>query len=471
MPWRCTERGVAQMLNRRDCLSGALSVALAGPLFAALPAAATELSSAAGADTGAADRALRAALDALLQAGVARVERAARTEPVVSIKQLATLAPFELATLSPGAAIDLATVRMALTVDFDLAAATAAGDAARSYALRIARQVGATVDAAALHRELQAEVNTLTGRADHLLRQFGLRQGSVGTRFAAFAARAEYLYDADEAGRDALVASMNDWLARARTWLPRQFTDVPGYCLRVQVERLSMADEAAGKPGNRRLPDAAKAGAYVIDLRDMARRPRWTLPSVVHHELLPGHLLQLPMEAAAGAHPLRLEFLRAWSEGWATYAEELAGNDGAYRHDPAAELGLLHWLLFRALRGLIDTGIHHESWSTDAALAQLQQIQGFPAYFAPFDDDLKRIVAEPGARAAESLVWMRLRALSARAARRGQRRAFHQLALRYGRLPLTWLANLHGVDGQALAGRQPLNSGKQAVFAAVASSS
>ncbi len=140
----------------------------------------------------------------------------------------------------------------------------------------------------------------------------------------------------------------------------------------------------------------------------------------------------MPLEVAAGAHALRLEYTKAFMEGWATYAEELAADAGAFRDDPAAELGLLHWLLFRALRGLADTGLHHAGWNRAQALQTLQRTQGLAAYFAPFEPDVDRIIAEPAIRAAEALVWLRLRSLRHAVAARDSR-AFHGLVLQQGR--------------------------------------
>ena len=286
-------------------------------------------------------------------------------------------------------------------------------------------------------------MSRLSRRADTLLRELGYRGGTLGTRFLTAAADTHWLYSDDGAGRDRAVADMNWRLHTAMARLGQDFADVPAWCLNVQVSRLSAAEEAAGKQGYRQLPAPTTAGAYVVDLRDIRRRPRWSLPSVVHHELLPGHLLQMPLEVAAGAHPLRLEYTKAFMEGWATYAEDLAASEGAFRNDAPAELGLLHWLLFRALRGLADTGIHHAGWSRGRALQTLQQTQGLAAYFAPFEADLDRIIAEPAIRAAEALVWIRLRALRATAeAAHVPPRSFHRMVLQHGRRRMADLAAL-----------------------------
>ncbi|MEH3157724.1 MAG: DUF885 family protein [Sphingomonas taxi] len=97
-------------------------------------------------------------------------------------------------------------------------------------------------------------------------------------------------------------------------------------------------------------PAPDRRGAYIVDLRRIRDRPRWTLPSVVAHELLPGHMIQLGLEERAAPHPLRLDYAASFVEGWGIHAEALAAADGAFA-DPHAMLGHLHWLIFRVARG------------------------------------------------------------------------------------------------------------------------
>jgi uncharacterized protein (DUF885 family) len=205
------------------------------------------------------------------------------------------------------------------------------------------------------------------------------------------------------------------------------------YTLNVTIERMSPAEEAAGKQGYRRLPEPGRPGAYVVDLRQIRRRPSWTLPAVVHHELLPGHMLQLPIEALARAHPLRLAYLPAFPEGWAVYAEHAMLEAGGLEAGGRLELGQIHWLLFRAMRGLIDTGIHHRRWSVTKARKTLEEVQGEPAYFADFASDIDHVIRDPGLRAAEALTWIRLHQLRAAAGSKAAEANFHRAVLANGR--------------------------------------
>ncbi|CAN5435732.1 DUF885 family protein [soil metagenome] len=378
------------------------------------------------------DAQLRAALDALPKDG----------DPAT---KLATLRDFDPERLSLPARLDLIAVREGLAIDDAIMRRFAVADPVKGYgtatptdrpawfALLLRRRLG-DVDIAAARRRLEAARDHLLIRTNRLLRKVGREEGTTGARFSALFAEERWLYSDDEVGRDRAVADMNRMLAVRRRQVPLAFAAVPPWCLDVRAARVSRADEIAGKSGRRELPVPGRAGGYYVDLNEIRRRPSWTLPSVVAHELLPGHMIQLPIEAVAHPHPLRLDYTPAFAEGWGVYAEQLAGAEGAFA-DPMAQLGHLHWLLFRVGRGLVDIAIHCDGWPVERARAQLVDWQGEPAYFAPFDRDLARIVAEPASRAAEALAWL---AIADRAPRPVKaRKPFHRAMLAGGRKRMT----------------------------------
>jgi uncharacterized protein (DUF885 family) len=404
-------------------LASRRAVIVGGAAALALPSAARATSD---------DVRLRAVLDGLPKGG----------DPAA---KLATLRNFDPARLSLPARLDLMAVREGLAIDGAIMRRFAVADPVKGYAaappadrpawfaLLLQRRLG-MVDLAVARRRLEAERDRLLGRADRLLRKIGHDSGTTGARFTALFADPRWLYSDDEAGRDRAVVDMNRALADRRRQVSLAFDTVPAWCLDVSAARVSRADEIAGKAGRRELPAPGRAGAYYVDLKDIRRRPSWTLPSVVAHELLPGHMIQLPIEAAARPHPLRLDYAPAFAEGWGIYAEQLAAAEGAFA-DPMAELGHLHWLLFRVGRGLVDIAIHCDGWPVERARAQLVDWQGEPAYFAPFDSDLARIVAEPASRAAEALAWLAIADRAPRAV--AARKPFHRALLAGGRKRMT----------------------------------
>ncbi len=350
--------------------------------------------------------------------------------------KLAALRGFDAGKLGLSAQLDLLTIRAGLAVDVEIArrfagvksiASVPANDRATYYSLLLKRRLGeVSIDAA--RRRLDAELAGLTQRADAALRAIGRGDGGVGPRLTALIADERFLYPDSDTGRDRAVADMNRILAVRRTRIAEAFDAVPAWCLDVAVSRPARPDEPAGR---RILPEPGKPGGYVVDLKDVRRRPSWTLGSVVSHELLPGHLVQLPLEAAGGMHPIRADYAPASVEGWGVYAEQLADAQGAFDGDALGLIGHLHWLLFRAARARMDMGLHLEGWSVDKARAFLEEHQGPAVYFAPYDIELTRTAAEPSNRAADALAWLAIADLAPRDWRR--RKHFHARVLAGGR--------------------------------------
>lgn len=297
------------------------------------------------------------------------------------------------------------------------------------YALALSLGAGGRVAPAAAHRRGLDEARRLRARADALLRRQGLTRGSVAERLRALTRDPRYLYPATDAGKIRAVAEMNASLARADAALPRAFSDravQPG-----EVRRMSAEDEAAGRPGRR------EPNAYVVDLIHIRNRPDWTLPSVVHHELRPGHLLQ-EERMERPPHPLQTRYAPGFGEGWANYAEQLADEIGLFDGDERARIGWLQWRLFRVARLVADTGVHLHRWTRQRAIQEMRDIQGGPIAFITIEEDVDRIIAAPGAAAGQGLAMLefgRLRDASrARLGARFDLKGFHDAMLKRGPL-------------------------------------
>lgn len=372
------------------------------------------------------------------------LDDAAHLPPAQALARLSTV---EARALAPSQRLDLVTARAGLAIDAQLAALPdtrgrgggyrplAGRIAPAHYALLLARPLGPVTPQAARIR-LARELARLHARAATQFAAIGLATGSIGERYTRLWQDERSLY-ADPA---TAVADMARALADARARIPATIGPVPGWCTDVTVRSLSPAEIAAGRNGYRIAPTPSRQGAYIVDLKQLRRRPAWTLPGVVAHELLPGHMIQLGLEGVVPPHPLRIEYAASFVEGWGVYAEALAAQDGAFA-DPQAMLGHLHWLIFRVARALVDLGIHLDGWSPDAARARLVAWQGEPAYFAPFDTELPRIAAEPASRVAEAMAWLAI--ADAVGDRRGATRiAVHQRLLRHGRMRSDAVGNI-----------------------------
>ena len=113
-------------------------------------------------------------------------------------------------------------------------------------------------------------------------------------------------------------------------------------------------------------------------------------------------------------------------------------RQGAFAGDDRARIGFLHWMMFRLCRSIIDTGVHSERWSGREARETLERMQGEPAFFATFDQDIQRVCLEPGARVGEALAWLALSERCGRGAASGLARR-HRAAIADGRLRLSSL--------------------------------
>ena len=314
------------------------------------------------------------------------------------------------------------------------------------YALLLKAAMGAEITPTQAWDRARTAAKALTARADKLLKAQGLTKGTVGARLAVLSRDERWLYTDDDAGRDRLMADMNAWLAKAVARLPTSFATIAPGSRAVSMSRMTPADEAARRQGYREAPsfDGSRPGAYYADLNTIRTRPSWTLPSVVHHESVAGHMVQMPLEEGSGAHPLRSRVaFPGFSEGWAIYAEQLADEEGAFAGDPLAQLGYIQWMLFRVGRLLADLGIHMKGWNVEKTTAFLNNLQGPPPVFSPVAQGIERIAIGPAASAGQGLAWLELVRLR-ESARKLQGsgfdiRAFHDAVLVSGTLPLSML--------------------------------
>lgn len=367
--------------------------------------------------------ALAARAEAAITLSAALDAAAAERDPEKALAMLDGFDPRDFPSVS---ALDLITARAGLAADIALAGNP-------SFDLRLQRLIGTHRGAAVIERRLIREQQVATRAALRLFDALGIDGATPGARFARLWRESEGQFADSDGGRDAAIAAMNASLDRLLPMLPTLIGPVPGYCRDVAATRGSPEEQATGKVGARRLPMPGRPGAYVVDLARMADRPRCSLPSVVAHELLPGHMIQLPIEAAARPHKLRLGYAPGFAEGWSIHTERLVARAGAWADDPRAMLGYLHWRLFRITRARADIGIHVHGWSFDEARARLVEWQGVPAYFAPIEMDLERIAAEPATRTAEMLFALAIED-GARGKRGAALIAFHQAMLVDGRM-------------------------------------
>jgi uncharacterized protein (DUF885 family) len=279
-----------------------------------------------------------------------------------------------------------------------------------------------------------AEVKRIRGQMDSVIAASGFR-GSFA-EFVQFLRTDPRFYfttaeDLLRASRD-VAKRVDPELVRLFGTLPRLpygVSPIPSYAERSQTT-------AYYQPGS---PAAARAGIYFVNTYNLPARPKWEMEALTLHEAVPGHHLQIALAQELEGVP---EFRRyggytAFVEGWGLYSESLGGEMGFYA-DPYSKFGQLTYEMWRAIRLVLDTGLHTMGWTRE------QAIEFFKANAAKTEHDITvevdRYIVWPGQALAYKIGELKIKELRAAAtAELGERfdvRAFHDQVLGAGAVPL-----------------------------------
>lgn len=317
------------------------------------------------------------------------------------------------------------------------------GEALYAHALK--HWTTTTLSADEIHRIGLEQVAEISASIDAILRVQGRSEGTVGERIDALNRDPAQLWPDTDAGKLALIESLNRQVQALKPRLPEVFGRLPR--ADVEVRRVPPAIEAGAPGGYYQGPplDGSRPGAYYINLRSTTNWPKFALPTLTYHEASPGHHLQVALQRETESLPpyRRANGFSAYNEGWALYAEAVAADDlDVYADDPLGRVGFLMSYLFRAVRLVVDTGMHHHGWSRERAVEYMAASGAKPLNAA--NSEINRYASMPGQACAYKIghtVIARLRAEAA--ARPGfDLRAFHDRVLVNGSVPLAVLEEL-----------------------------
>ena len=278
------------------------------------------------------------------------------------------------------------------------------------------------------------------GMEDILVGQ-GLSEGSIVSRIRYLMELPEHNFPNTDEGRLQQIAYLNEVNAQIMASIEDYFITIPPQPL--EIVRVPEYSQDSAPGGYYRPPalDGSSPGKFYINQKDTRDNPRWTLPTLMYHEGAPGHHFQLSAAQLIENVPFLRKFspFSAYTEGWGLYSERIAAEDmGMYKDDPLGDLGRLQAEMFRAVRLVVDTGMHAKRWSRERAIEYMLSKTGMTE--AEVIREIERYVVWPGQATAYKvgqLSMLRVRAMAEN--QLGDAfdiRKFHEMILMNGAMPL-----------------------------------
>lgn len=286
-----------------------------------------------------------------------------------------------------------------------------------------------------------SEVERISAEMDAILRAEGETEGSIGERMRRISARPDQHYPEGTTAA-AILGDYQDMIDQIDAGLDDYFDVRPK--AGVEVERIPVFREKTAPIAYYTAPplDGSRSGLFAVNLRSQADIERLNMRTLAYHEAIPGHHFQFAIQQELTGVPTfrKLVPFTAFSEGWALYAERLAWEAG-FQQERLSNLGRLQGEVFRAVRLVVDTGMHHKRWTREQAIDYVRENTGLP------EDDIvaevERYLVMPGQALAykvgmNTILEMRARAKTALGDKFDIRR-FHNVILTGGAMPMTLL--------------------------------
>jgi len=305
------------------------------------------------------------------------------------------------------------------------------GGGKRRYQATLRRFTTTELTAAQIHEIGLKEVDRITGEMAALAKANGYAD------LATFRTHIENDPKYQAVSADAIVEDFRKYIAQMQPHLPELFNLLPKTAVTVEPIPAFQASAATHYQGG--TPDGKRPGRVSVAVSDPTHRSYINDEAIAYHEGVPGHHLQISIQQSLTGLP---EFRKhggnsAYTEGWGLYAEELGKEIGFYT-DPGSDYGRLRSELFRAVRLVVDTGIHDMGWSRDQVVEYMRNSHAIDEPTIQAETD--RYISGPGQACSYKLGQLKIRELRERArlqlGSRFDLKTFHDEILSGGALPL-----------------------------------
>lgn len=255
-----------------------------------------------------------------------------------------------------------------------------------------------------------------------------------------------FLYPNTDEGRNQALAEYKRIADEVLAAAPEYFNVLPK--AGIEVRRVPEFKETTAPAAYYNMPamDGSRPGIFFVNVRDMAELPKYGMKTLTYHEGVPGHHFQIAIAMELNGVPTfrKMGLFTAYAEGWALYAERLGKEAGFYTNDPYGDLGRLQDEMLRAVRLVVDTGIHAKRWTREQAIRYMVEKTGMaePSVVS----EIERCIVAPGQACSYKVGMLKILELRERAkSALGEHfdlRAFHDVLLKNGAVPLEILEQL-----------------------------
>lgn len=294
------------------------------------------------------------------------------------------------------------------------------------------------LSAAEVHAIGLAEVERIQGEMRQIMQQVNF-DGSLQAFFEFLRTDPQFYLPNTAEGRQQYLDESTRMIDQVMVVAPQFFDTLPAAGLEVRAVEPFREATATGAFYNQPAMDGSRPGYYYVNLAKMEDNSTYLMESLAYHEGAPGHHFQIALAQELDALPMlqRVTFYSAYVEGWALYAEQL-GKDMGFFEDPYMDFGRLSYEIFRAVRLVVDTGIHDQRWTRQQAIDYM--MANTPMTEGDITPEVERYITWPGQAVSYKIGMMTI--LELRELARTQLGdaftygGFHDAVLTAGSLPL-----------------------------------
>jgi uncharacterized protein (DUF885 family) len=310
------------------------------------------------------------------------------------------------------------------------------GKAYYDYQLKVSTTTSLTAEQ--IHQIGLDEVARITKEMEAIKDKVAFK-GDLQAFFKYIKTDPKFTYPNTDDGRQAYIKDTEAFYDVIRKQLPSYFGILPKADLVVKRVEAFREQPGAAAHYNSGTADGSRPGVYYLHLSDMSAMPTTELESIAYHEGIPGHHMQVSIAQELTSVPLfRTQAgFNAYSEGWGLYSEWLAKEMGGYQ-DPYSDFGRLINEIWRAVRLVVDTGIHAKGWSEQQAIDYFKKY--VPTSDTTIRSEVRRYIVWPGQATGYKIGMLKIQELRKRAEQKlGDKfdiKAFHDTILGGGAMPL-----------------------------------